>query len=291
MQLHRASHFTLQQLTDAYNQTRVDYIVPMPMNVTRLQEYIDAYDIDLAASWVAMDGKIIFGLGMLGVRRGRAWITRVGVLPIGRRQGTGRAIVNALAKSAGRRHCRELWIEVISGNIPAQQLFLTGGFLRRRELLVARRPPSHTSPLSEEGLARAARLEVTELERSGLPVLLNERNERPNWLNETESFDSSQDICGLSVGDREHGRGWVVYRADRYQLTHIVVEILAGDPAQVTASVLQALHRRHPTQDAVMENLPVNSPLWPGFQSLGYFEVFRRQEMVKRLAPRRYARD
>ena len=61
MQLHRASNFSLQQLTDAYNQTRVDYIVPMPMNVARLQEYIDTYDIDLEASWVAMDGKIIFG--------------------------------------------------------------------------------------------------------------------------------------------------------------------------------------------------------------------------------------
>jgi GNAT superfamily N-acetyltransferase len=285
VQLHRASHFTLQQLTDAYNQTRVDYIVPMPMNVARLQEYIDAYDIDLEASWVAMDGKLIFGLGMLGVRRGRAWITRVGVLPIGRRQGTGRAIVNELVKSAGRRQCRELWIEVIAGNIPAQQLFLTGGFLPKRELLVARRPPSHTSPLSEEGLARSPRLEVTELERSELPALLNERRERPNWLNETKSFRSDENTLGLSVADRENGHGWVVYRADRYQLTHIVVEVLAGDPTQVTASVLRALHRRHPTQDAVMENLPADSPYWPGFHSLGYFEVFRRQEMARRLTP------
>ncbi|UCG23767.1 MAG: GNAT family N-acetyltransferase [Chloroflexota bacterium] len=285
MQLHRASHFTLQQLTDAYNQTRVDYIVPMPMNVARLQEYIDAYDIDLEASWVAMDGKIIFGLGMLGVRRSRAWITRVGVLPIGRRQGTGRAIVNKLIESAGQRRCRQLWIEVIAGNKPAQQLFLTGGFHPEREMLVARRPPSHTSPLSEEGLARGARLTIAELEHSEVLALLSERHERPNWLNETESFRSDENIRGLSVGNNEVGQGWVVYKADRYQLTHIVVEALTGDPAQVAASVLQGLHRRYPTQDAVLENLPADSPLWSGFQSLGYFEVFRRQEMFKRLAP------
>jgi GNAT superfamily N-acetyltransferase len=285
VQLHRASNFSLQQLTDAYNQTRVDYIVPMPMNVARLQEYIDTYDIDLEASWVAMDGKIIFGLGMLGVRPGRSWITRVGVLPIGRRQGTGRAIVDKLMESASRRQCQELWIEVIAGNVPAQQLFLTGGFHPGRQLLVARRPPSHTSPLSEESLVHGPRLEITELEHSHLLTLLNERRERPNWLNETESFHSNQDIRGLSVGDREGGRGWVAYRADAYQLSHMVVEVLEGNPAQVTASVLQALHRRHPTQDAVMENLPADSPYWSGFQTLGYFEVFRRLEMVKRIAP------
>ena len=285
MQLHQASHFTLQQLTNAYNQTRIDYIVPMPMNVVRLQEYIDAYDIDLEASWVAMEGKIIFGLGMLGVRSGRAWITRVGVLPIGRRKGTGRSIVNRLAESASRQQCRELWIEVIAGNIPAQQLFLTGGFRPMRELLVARRPPSHASPLSEQGLARVTPIEVTELERSNLLTLLAERRERPNWLNETESFRPGDNVRGLSVVNHESGRGWVVYSADQYQLSHIVVEVLEGNPAQVAASVLQALHRRNPTQDAVMENLPVDSPLWPGFQSLGYFEVFRRREMVKRLLP------
>ncbi len=40
-----ASAFPLEALTDAYNQTRIDYIIPMPMNVTRLREYIHNYDV------------------------------------------------------------------------------------------------------------------------------------------------------------------------------------------------------------------------------------------------------
>ena len=43
-------------LAEIYNQGRVDYIVPMPMNARRLEEYVRAYDVDLAASLVAVDG-------------------------------------------------------------------------------------------------------------------------------------------------------------------------------------------------------------------------------------------
>jgi hypothetical protein len=253
----------------------------MPMNVARLQEYIALYDIDLEASWVAMDGKIIFGLGMLGVRDKRAWITRVGVLPVGRRQGTGRAIVNRLLDSADRRDCAEVWIEVIAGNVPAQQLFLTGGFQPTRELLVTRRPPVHTAPLSEQTLDRRPRMDIAVLDRAQILSLLRRRRERANWLNETASFYQVEDLRGLAVNLEDGGRGWVVYQSGEFQLAHIVVEVLEGNAETVATAMLQALHGKHPTQDAVMENLPAGSPYWLGFHSVGYFEVFRRLELVR----------
>ena len=39
------SRFTYEQLAAIYNQTRVDYMVPMPMNAARLAEYITTYDV------------------------------------------------------------------------------------------------------------------------------------------------------------------------------------------------------------------------------------------------------
>jgi len=284
VQLHRASSFTLQQLTDAYNQTRVDYIVPMPMNVSRLEQYIRAYDVALDDSWVAMEGKIIFGLGMLGVRPGKAWITRVGVLPIGRRQGTGRAIVNRLVESAVDRECDEVWIEVIAGNVPAHQMFLTGGFTPTRELLVARRAPSHTLQTNKPVINKDVELKVAKLDRPQTIRLLNERTERPNWLNQSESFSRSPDVCGLLATVVGRGQGWVVYQLSDFQLSHIVVEVLEGSPDEVTVATLRALHREHPSKDAVMENMAAASPYWSGFQEVGYFEVFRRLEMVKKIS-------
>ena len=83
MDLVPANHFTYEQLVDAYNQTRIDYVVPMPMNVARMREYSRVYDIDLARSVVALEDNIMQGLGMLGVRDNRTWITRLGVLTSG----------------------------------------------------------------------------------------------------------------------------------------------------------------------------------------------------------------
>ena len=77
-----ADRFTIQELTDLYNQTRVDYLVPMPMSADRLSEYIHDFDVDLKLSCVARDtdGQVL-GLSMLGVRKDIAWITRLGVIP------------------------------------------------------------------------------------------------------------------------------------------------------------------------------------------------------------------
>src|SRR3974377_2303179 len=95
MRLVPASSFSMDQLVAAYNQTRVDYLVPMPMNAARLAEYVHMYDVDLARSQVAVDGDHILGLAMLGVRPGQTWITRLGVLPVKRRRGGGEALMRA----------------------------------------------------------------------------------------------------------------------------------------------------------------------------------------------------
>ena len=89
------SHFNDEQLAAIYNQTRVDYLVPMPMNAARLGEYMKTYDVSREHSMVAQthDGEML-GVNMLGLREGRAWITRLGVIPNTRRHGAGRRLVN-----------------------------------------------------------------------------------------------------------------------------------------------------------------------------------------------------
>ena len=116
MELLPASEFTFEEITHAYNQTRVDYVVPMPMNVARLKEYSRVYDVDMHSSCLVVDpanGNLIYGLGMLGLRGNRAWITRLGVLPYGRRLGVGRRIMDGLYAQANRNRCKYIWLEVI----------------------------------------------------------------------------------------------------------------------------------------------------------------------------------
>ena len=278
MDLIRADSFTLEQLTSAYNDTRTDYIVPMPMNVPRLREYIHLFDIDLGASWVVTKNDTIYGLGMLGVRFGRAWITRVGVLPWGRRQGIGRSIIDKLIDSARVKGLETVWLEVISGNNPAYQLFVTSGFQKTRELLVARRAPQNETSHQ----SKREQTLVTELNRDQILALLDRRTTRPNWINETETYRKLSDLRGLCVQLPGGNKGWICYEVSFLQINRIVVDVVAGDAEQVTFAMLQALHERHPTQDAILENLPAYGPIWPGFKEMEYFDVFRRVEMVRK---------
>jgi ribosomal protein S18 acetylase RimI-like enzyme len=278
MELVTADQYTIEELTDAYNQTRVDYLVPMPMNVARLRAYVRNYDVALEHSFVAADGDEMIGLGMLGVRQGRSWITRLGVLPSGRRRGVGQALMDALLGRSDALQVGAVWLEVIKGNKPAHSMFRKCGFEQTRELIVARRPPN--TPVVPELGQRIKR--VTFLDHEESIILLSHRRERPNWLNQTESLQNVRNLSALLVEMNNGGRGWVVYHASLLQLTHIVVGVSVGDPAQVAATVLHVLHQRHKRQDAVAENIPEDDARWVGFERVGYFDSFRRIEMVRR---------
>src|SRR3990172_6087967 len=163
-QLAPASRYSIEQLTAAYNQTRVDYLVPMPMNAARLADYIRTYDVDLAHSFVAAAGQML-GLGLLGVRPDCTWITRLGVLPVQRRHGVGRAIVEALLEASETVGGERTVLEVIKNNVPAYNLFWDSGFREARELLVLRRPPGPpaVAPVGEaRWLDRAEALALAE---------------------------------------------------------------------------------------------------------------------------------
>lgn len=282
MDLLPATQFSLEELTEAYNQTRVDYIVPMPMNPARLNEYIHTYDVDLSASWVAVRGRAVLGLAMLGIRHERAWITRMGVLPNGRRQGIGSALLENLLQSAEERGLKTIWLEVIKDNDPGHQLFLKYGFTETRELVVARRPP--TPEVRPPDLLQDLSIkQVSTLHRAETLRRMARRQGRPNWLLQTETMRNIPNLSAFFVELSDGGRGWVSYIASMFQLTRIYVSVLQGDPASVTAAALLTLHRYNPVQDAIMENMPAADPRWAGFESMGYFDAFYRLEMVRQI--------
>ncbi|MFQ5399841.1 MAG: GNAT family N-acetyltransferase [Anaerolineae bacterium] len=277
MELVPAHHYTFEQLTEAYNQTRVDYLVPMPMNVARLREYVRVYDIDLANSCVCAEGNTLLGLGMLGVRGREGWITRLGVLPAGRRRGVGSAIMAELLRNAAALGLEEVWLEVIKGNAPAHALFRKFGFTETRELIIARRPPKPASQTPPEVISQ-----VTALDHEEAIILLSHRKSRPSWITHTGTMQNVRNLSALQVELENGGRGWVTYHGGLLQLTRIIVEVTKGDPVEVTETILRLMHHRHKRQDAKTENIP-NDAIWQGFKRAGYFDSFRRIEMVKKL--------
>ncbi|HNT24110.1 MAG TPA: GNAT family N-acetyltransferase [Anaerolineales bacterium] len=271
-----AIKFTIDELTDLYNQTRVDYLVPMPMSANILGEYVHDFDVDLDHSYVARaaeDGQVL-GLGMLGLRKGRSWVTRLGVLPSIRRGGTGGAIMDAMLGDSDRMGLPLSILEVIKNNTPAHTLFRKCGFVETGEYLVLRRAPR---PLKETPPGEANWLDST-----GALVLMDSYPEHLTWINEPASMYNATSLQGLTISLPSGGYGWMVYRYHKFRLSHFVLHTQRGDPHEVGRALLAHLHFKFPRQDAYAENVPEHDPHCPAFADLGYFEVFRRVEMIRK---------
>jgi ribosomal protein S18 acetylase RimI-like enzyme len=276
-----ADRFTMQELADLYNQTRVDYLVPMPMNAERLGEYVHDFDVDLHHSCVARsdDGQVL-GLSMLGFRRETAWITRLGVLPSARRTGAGSALMDAMLKNAERLGARETHLEVIKNNEPAYKLFLKKGFVETDTYLVMRHAPR---PLKE-----ALQGEIGWLGFDAAIETLKTYPAHLTWINAVESMRNSPNTEGLHLTQPDGSAGWLVYRNTKFTLrstlSHLIMHTERGNPLEVGRQLLSHLHTRYPHHDTYAENIPENDPHLSAFQALGYFTNFARIEMRRERA-------
>lgn len=267
-----ASDFDLEALTVAYNQTRIDYIIPMPMNVARLRDYINTYDVALEHSAVAIDGEQLLGIAMLGVRRPRTWITRLGILPVKRRRGAGQQLLEYLIARSELLQAHSIILEVIKNNTPAHTLFRKLGFEETRELLVIHRPPRAVIPAAPPYSARV--LAAGE----ALP-LLAQRRSIPSWLDEAPSLHHASNMEGLEVHLSSGDWGWAVYQHAPFQLGRLILQAETGNEAAVVSALLHALHTAYPYHDTHHENLPADDPYWPVMQTFGYLASFSRLEM------------
>ncbi len=275
-----AIHFDYETLAQIYNKTRTDYIVPMPMNAKGLIQYVAHYDIDLEASIVVMDSENKpLGLGMLGRRDHRAWITRLGLVPQGRGKGLGNLMMDTLFQNARERGDTESQLEVIKDNDPAHHLFIKYGFTPTRELLIIRRPinPNFTYQPDED--VQFTKLDTDTIER----YLHQQRADTPSWIEETPSIINAGNLEGYQMNDDSGASAWIIFQNNPFKINHIVMghshdkKFLSG---RIMKSLLSYIHQLYPMKDTIVENVPPNDPSWVSYQDLSYIETFRRIEMV-----------
>lgn len=267
-----AARLTLIELTEAYNQARSDYIVPMQITAAGLADYMKIYDVDLDHSWVVLDGTRVLGLGMLGVRTGRTWLTRLGVLPGDRRRGAGEVLVRALQESTRALGTPQAFLEVIQGNQAAYALFSRMGFQERRRLVVMRRPPGQTG-IEPPGHA-------SWLDGEEALALLGELPFRLPWTNEPETYQNGGDAHALLVCLEDGSQSQLVFRKQEKQLSHFVLNTKNGDPSIGCAAAMAHLFGRYPELESYIENIPVNDVHLNGLVQVGFVEAFRRIEMI-----------
>lgn len=271
-----ASNYTFDELADIYNQTRIDYIVPMPMNGRRMQDYVTNYDVNLDGSIIATDeaGNPL-GIGMLGLRDNRTWITRLGVLPNKREHRVGSFLMTNLIENSQRINAKTVQLEVIVGNDPARRMFEKYGFRETRELLVIRRPPKPHVPGTHPLVHELRQLDENEIKKT-----LQKREPGATWVEETHSLLNAGNLKGISIQMGDDGSGWAVFMSTRFQLQHIVLQTTQQYQDELYFALLYYIHELFPNRDTIVENIPVNHPSWRAYQQLEYVVSFRRTEML-----------
>lgn len=270
-----ASQYSYDQLADIYNQARVDYIVPMPMNGKRMAEYVRDYDVDLNASAVALNSEALeLGVCMLGVRGDRTWITRLGVIPERRGKKIGQFLTEQMLENARALRARSVQLEVIKGNTPAISLFQKLGFEPVRELMVVRRPPG-----APNNALNGSGAEITVLEDAEIAALLRDYEQRQQvaWTEERTSLMNGGGLRGLRAVLPSEESGWLIFQRLPFQLTHFVFSPSCSD--DLLRALLHHVHKTYNAQDTKIENLPVDHAAWRVMEQFGYLEVFRRIEM------------
>ena len=271
------SRYDFTQLADIYNRAREDYIVPMPMNAKRMQEYVAAYDISLDSSFVAIakEDEEVDGICMLGLRDERSWITRLGVIPTRRRRRAGEFLMLEEMEESRRLGKKYMQLEVIKGNDPAHALFLKLGFKPTRELLVIRRAPS---PLNPDLIPE---MDIEPIDDESIFTILEEREAGAAWTEETRSLRNAGNMKGLRVTLKSEETAWIIFQRSAFQLSHFVMS--ANCSPEMRAALIAAVHNLHPLQDTKIENLASLHPSWPVFKRFGYMIAFERIEMIAEL--------
>ncbi len=274
-----ASQFGTEELAEIYNAGRRDYIVPMLTDTESLRNYVHMYDVDLDASVVILDSEDRpAGIGMLGMRDNRGWITRLGITPERRQGGMGMCMMQALITAARKRNMRLIQLEVIEGNDAAHRLFLRCGFQETRRLMVIRRP---VALLPDK--PPVADMTVRLLSRDEIWACLAQRNADESWVNENTSLNHIEKLEGLRASLASDYSGWIVFQRKNSEISHVIWQTAAPMQEQLLESLLHHLHGAYPDHNTKIENVPVGEIGWVTLQQFNYFEEFRRIEMFLHL--------
>lgn len=269
--------------TDAFNKAYRDYFTPIVMTPDAFHALIGRDDLILDGSVVALEGDIIIGTGLLGIRNNEGWIGGMGVVPERRRQGIGRQMMHYLIARARERSVDRLYLEVIEQNIGAHALYQELGFRFTRYLHILKRTPT-TSPQP------AGDYRVTATPAPGALQWYDTFHDTPNcWQRSRPSLvglasQSQALLVSSSQGAVGYALGW--FGPHEIRVVDLAVDPdLARQRHNAAAALLTHIHQQHPQAHASAYNFADDDALLSVFLDAGYVSDFRQLEMVLELTP------
>jgi len=257
VELRSASSLPLADLAALFTRAYEGYVVPMQIDEATLLFLVRTFDLDLDAGLVALREEEPVGLVNLGIRGERGWIGGLGVVATERRDGLGRALMEAVHAEARARGVREISLEVIEGNDAAHRLYEDLGYEPIRWLEIGSLEADGESGVADERPWEEAHARIRE-----------HRSAREPWQRDDETLRHYDDLRGLRTES-----GAAVFRVAGGRVTLLQ---FAGDDVAADA-MLASLRREGPVN---LFNIPAGDPLLYVAKGLGGQTTLRQREMV-----------
>lgn len=267
MRLASASTLEFTRLSELFNEGFSDYLLPLELSEAAFREHVDANDIDLDCSRVAIEERPV-ALALIARRGKAAWVGGMGTAPGHRRRGLGeKALVSAL-EAAARRGCREAWLEVLEANHGALALYDKLGFEVARDVI------GWFLPVTPDRVPVARPVDPDQA-RAWIGA---HRPSREPWQRADASVDRlvarGTRLRGLMVDRGGQVAGAVVFREDADAVT--TFQIAAVDDAAAADALLAATGGGHGLR---LSNAPAGEPASRALERLGARAVARQHEM------------
>ena len=263
LDLRPASSFPTDELAGLFTAAYDGYVVPFRVDEAQLRFIVKTFDLELDASSVALRDRERVGLANIGIRGERGWVGGVGVVPSARRQGIGRALMEALHDEARSRGLRELRLEVIEKNEGAFELYRALGYELVRELELG---------VLEDELGGGDAREVAWEEAHAQIHALGHPHEP--WQREDETLAHYTDLRGL-VADR----GAAVFRVTPDGRALLLQHAGSEDGLR---ELLAAMRARG---TVALFNVPAGDAAVAALLALGGRITLRQRELALALAP------
>jgi ribosomal protein S18 acetylase RimI-like enzyme len=252
-----ASSLAPGRLAALFTRAYEDYVVPMQIDEETLRFLVRTFDLDLDAGRVALRDEEPVGLVNLGIRGERGWIGGLGVVAPARRDGVGRALMEAVHAEARARGVCRISLEVIEGNDAAYRLYEALGYETTRWLEIGSLDADGKSGLTDEQPWEQAHARIRE-----------QRSAPEPWQRDDDTLRHYDDLRGMCLDT-----GAAVFRVAGGRATLLQ---FAGDEAAAGA-VLTSLRRAGPVN---LFNVPAGDPVLRASEGLGGRTTLRQQEMV-----------
>lgn len=260
-------HTDYEELLPVFNEVFSDYDLPVAMSLEALKAHLQSLSYSSEDSVGLFEKRQLVGFLLIG-RRGRvAYDAGTGIIPSYRGKGLSHTLIDDAIGHLRSRGCSQFVLEVLNSNSKAKNLYLSHGFMMRRNLQCF-------SIKQAQITQQSSLLLVPHLEGYIVPASFE-----PTYQNSDESVVEGLYTCS-DIVYQDTRRGIVWYHPNRGSIAQINIEPVYRDISLIKQAIVGCCNVCT-TQSVRMLNVDEKDSLTiKALDELGFSNFTTQSEMV-----------